>query len=335
MLFIAQEQNSNFLSLSAMNKVAEILEMPPIDVYEVASFYTMFNRTKVGRFHLQVCGTTPCMVRGAEKIISALEDHLHIRLGETTPDMMFTISEVECLGACVNAPMMQVNNQWVYEDLDEQNVIELIEKFRSGNEVKVGPQNHRKNSEGPIGRTSLQDVNWLQQEQRVQRDFGKAKTEWEKAKEEAAKVAQAQAQAKATSAPPTPPSVPSPTPPQSTPTQTVKPTEPSTSSNSPDQKTASQKDTQKESVKEEKKVVQEQPKEAQKQTSVNQEAPTATKTESKPAQAEKPVSQSLGKSPSGPEIRSNKNVAQKVSEGKAQTKQEPTKTGSPKDKSKK
>lgn len=335
MLFIAQEQNGNFLSLSAMNKVAEILEMPPIDVYEVASFYTMFNRTKVGRFHLQVCGTTPCMVRGAEKIISALEDHLHIRLGETTPDMMFTISEVECLGACVNAPMMQVNNQWVYEDLDEQNVIELIEKFRSGNEVKVGPQNHRKNSEGPIGRTSLQDVNWLQQEQRVQRDFGKAKTEWEKAKEEAAKVAQAQAQAKATSAPPTPPSTPTPTPPQSTPTQTVKPTEPSTSSNSPDQKTASQKDTQKESVKEEKKVVQEQPKEAQKQTSVNQEAPTATKTESKPAQAEKPVSQSLGKSPSGPEIRSNKNVAQKVSEGKAQTKQEPTKTGSPKDKSKK
>ena len=95
MLFIAQEQNQNFLSLSAMNKVAEILEIPPIDVYEVASFYTMFNRTKLGRFHLQVCGTTPCMVRGAEKIIQALEDHLNIKVGETTPDMLFTISEVE------------------------------------------------------------------------------------------------------------------------------------------------------------------------------------------------------------------------------------------------
>jgi NADH dehydrogenase (ubiquinone) flavoprotein 2 len=218
MLFMAQEQNQNFLSLSAMNKVAEILEIPPIDVYEVASFYTMFNRTKVGRFHLQVCGTTPCMVRGAEKIIKALEDHLNIRLGETTPDMLFTISEVECLGACVNAPMLQVNNQWVYEDLDEKNVIELIEKFKSGSEVKLGPQNHRNNSEGPLGRTSLKDLEWVvEKEHHITRDFSKAKSDWEKAKEEAAKVAQAQAQAKV--APPT-----QATPPPATPAQASPPT---------------------------------------------------------------------------------------------------------------
>ena len=110
-----------------------------MDVYEVASFYTMFNRTKVGKFHLQICGTTPCMVRGADKIISRLENHLGIKLGETTKDGLFTMTEVECLGACVNAPMLQVNNEWVYEDLDEENVIKLVDDFKNGKEVKKGP----------------------------------------------------------------------------------------------------------------------------------------------------------------------------------------------------
>lgn len=90
-LFLAQKQNDNFLSLSAMQKVAEVLEIPYMDVYEVASFYTMFNRTKVGKFHLQICGTTPCMVRGSEKVIKALEDHLDCKLGHTTRDGMFTL----------------------------------------------------------------------------------------------------------------------------------------------------------------------------------------------------------------------------------------------------
>lgn len=189
-LFIAQKQNNNFLSLGAMNKVAQVLEIPPIDVYEVASFYTMFNRTKVGKFHLQVCGTTPCMVCGAERIIKVLENHLGIHVGETTPDMMFTLSEVECLGACVNAPMLQINNEWVYEDLTESNIIELVEKLRRGEEVKKGPQNHRRNSEGPQGRTSLNDVEKLWGEKYVtNRDFGKAKEDWIKAKEAADKAA--------------------------------------------------------------------------------------------------------------------------------------------------
>ena len=89
-----------------MNKVAEILRVPYIEVYEVASFYTMFNRTKVGKFHLQICGTTPCLVRGADKIIHKLEEHLGIKMGQTTKDGLFTMTEVECLGACVNAPML-------------------------------------------------------------------------------------------------------------------------------------------------------------------------------------------------------------------------------------
>jgi NADH dehydrogenase (ubiquinone) flavoprotein 2 len=89
-----------------MNKVAKILDMQPMQVYEVASFYTMFNRVKVGKYHLQVCGTTPCMVRGAQDIIQAVKDHCNIGLEETSADGLFTLSEVECLGACVNAPMM-------------------------------------------------------------------------------------------------------------------------------------------------------------------------------------------------------------------------------------
>lgn len=189
-LFIAQKQNNNFLSLGAMNKVAQILEVPPIDVYEVASFYTMFNRVKVGKFHLQVCGTTPCMVCGAEKIIHAIEKHLGIHNGETTKDMMFTLTEVECLGSCVNAPMLQINNEWVYEDLTEKNVIELIDKLRRGEEVKKGPQNHRKNSEGPLGKTSLKNYEELiGTKTEFNRDFTKAKEDWQKAKEEAEKAA--------------------------------------------------------------------------------------------------------------------------------------------------
>lgn len=185
LLFLAQKQTNNHLTLSAMQKVAEIIQVPYMDVYEVASFYTMFNRTKVGKYHLQVCGTTPCMVRGGDKIIKKLESHLGIKNHGTTKDGLFTITEVECLGACVNAPMLQVNNEWVYEDLDEDNVVELVEKFRRGETVKKGPQNHRVNSEGPDGRTSLfckEEV-----EQVVERDFDGEKKRYLEEKEAAQK----------------------------------------------------------------------------------------------------------------------------------------------------
>ena len=189
LLFIAQNQNNNLLTLGAMEKIAEILEIPYMDVYEVATFYSMFNRTPVGKYHLQVCRTTPCMVCGSDEIVKAIEDHLGIHVGETTKDNMFTLVEVECLGACVNAPMLQINNAYVYEDLTPETTIKMLEDLRNGKELKVGPQNHRKNSEGPLGRTSLLDIKQLQEDVKFyDRDFAKAKEEWQKAKEAAANV---------------------------------------------------------------------------------------------------------------------------------------------------
>lgn len=154
-LFIAQKQNNNFLTLAAMNKVAKMLEMTPMQVYEVAAFYTMFNRTQVGKYHLQVCGTTPCMIRGAGQVIQAIKDFSNMEMDETSADGLFTLSEVECLGACVNAPMIQVNNEWVYEDLDYDSMTNLLQQWKDGKEPKVGPQIDRNFSEGPQGRTSL------------------------------------------------------------------------------------------------------------------------------------------------------------------------------------
>lgn len=155
MLFIAQKQNENFLTLAAMNKVAKILEMAPIQVYEVASFYTMFNRKKLGKYHLQVCGTTPCMLRGARDIMKAISEYTGVGPDETSEDGLFTMSEVECLGACVNAPMMQVNNEYFYEDLSPENIVKVLDKFKKGEDPKYGPQIDRQWACGPLGRTSL------------------------------------------------------------------------------------------------------------------------------------------------------------------------------------
>lgn len=157
---MAQKQNNNFLPLSAMKKVAKLTEVNEMDVYEVATFYTMFNRERVGKFHLQICGTTPCQLRGSEKIIETCEKYLGIKNGQTTPDYMFTIQEVECLGACSNAPMLQVNGEWVYEDLTPENTIELLEKLKSGTDKK-GPQINRNDCEGPQGRTTLKVKNFF------------------------------------------------------------------------------------------------------------------------------------------------------------------------------
>jgi len=160
MLQMAQKQNDNWLPLSAMNEVARLLDIPPIRVYEVATFYTMFNREPMAKYHLQVCGTTHCLVCGADKIIDTISKHLNIKLGETTPDNMFVMTEVECLGACVNAPMLQVNNEWFYENLDEENVIKVIEGLRNNDpNLKPGPQiEGLRDCEGPQGQTNLLDA---------------------------------------------------------------------------------------------------------------------------------------------------------------------------------
>jgi len=139
-LDLAQRQNAGWLPLSAMNKVAKVLDLPPMHVYEVASFYTMFNRTPIGKYHVQVCTTTPCMLQNAYKILDTCKEHLGIDFGETTKDGLFTLGEVECAGACVNAPMMAVGDDY-YEDLTPETTKKILDAFKKGEKPKMGPQN--------------------------------------------------------------------------------------------------------------------------------------------------------------------------------------------------
>ncbi|KAL9125762.1 MAG: hypothetical protein Q9217_005081 [Psora testacea] len=135
LLDLGQRQHG-FTSISVMNEVARILEMPPMRVYEVATFYTMYNRDPVGRFHVQVCTTTPCQLggSGSDVIMKAIESHLGIHPGQTTEDGLFTFSEVECLGACVNAPMLQINDDY-YEDLTPESTIMLLKALQASAEA--------------------------------------------------------------------------------------------------------------------------------------------------------------------------------------------------------
>jgi len=124
LLDLGQRQHG-FTSISVMNEVARLLEMPPMRVYEVATFYTMYNRNPVGKFHIQCCTTTPCQLRGSDGIMKAIEEQIGIHPGQTTPDKMFTFTEVECLGACVNAPMVQINDDF-FEDLTPETTKSLL-----------------------------------------------------------------------------------------------------------------------------------------------------------------------------------------------------------------
>lgn len=162
LLDLAQRQNGGWLPLNAMNKVAQICEVAPVRVYEVASFYSMFNRNPVGKYFIQLCGTTPCMICGSEDIKNTITKHLGIKDGETTKDGLFTLLEVECLGACANAPMLQLNDDY-YECLTPKSTIELLEACKRGNPPPVGkwgslPMNGQVSCEGPLGKTSLHTI---------------------------------------------------------------------------------------------------------------------------------------------------------------------------------
>ncbi len=156
-LDLAQRQHGGWLPRAAMDHVAEVLGMAKIRVYEVATFYTMFNLAPVGRHHVQVCTTTPCWLRGSDGIVGTCQKVLGVRVGETTADGMFTLSEVECLGACVNAPMMKIGDSY-YEDLDPQSAEKLLMTLKAGREIKPGPQSGRKGCEPAGGPTSLTEV---------------------------------------------------------------------------------------------------------------------------------------------------------------------------------
>ena len=157
LLYIAQAQNGGWLSPPALEHVAEVLEMAPIRVYEVASFYTMFNLKPVGKHLIQVCRTTPCWLRGAAGLTETCKKKLGVGLKEMTEDGLFTVMEVECLGACANAPMVQINDDY-YEDLTAERLIEIIDDLRAGKDVPVGPQNGRLCSAPEGGPKTLTDV---------------------------------------------------------------------------------------------------------------------------------------------------------------------------------
>ncbi len=131
LLDIAQRQAGNWLPRAAMDYVAGLLDMAPIRVYEVATFYSMFNLQPVGAWFFQICTTTPCWLRGSDQVVEACQRKLGIGIGETTADGKFTLKEVECLGACVNAPIIQVNDDF-YEDLDGPSTERLIDELAAG-----------------------------------------------------------------------------------------------------------------------------------------------------------------------------------------------------------
>ena len=143
LLYVAQRQmgrltGSAWVPRVAMDVIAARLSMPPIRVYEVATFYFMFNMKPIGRHHLQLCGTTPCMLRGSDDVLRACKDAGGLKgVGDTSADGLFTLTEVECLGACVNAPILQIDDDY-YEDLDYESTVKLLEAFKRGERPKPG-----------------------------------------------------------------------------------------------------------------------------------------------------------------------------------------------------
>ncbi|KQM64861.1 NADH dehydrogenase [Sphingomonas sp. Leaf17] len=155
-----ETQTQGWLPVPVIEFVARAIGVPYMRVYEVATFYTMFNLAPVGRFHVQVCGTTPCVLRGSDDVLAACKNKGLIK-GRTTPDGLFTLTEVECMGNCSNAPMVQINDD-NFEDLDYDSTTAILEALARGESPRAGPQNGRKSSEpigGPTSLTAMVDEN--------------------------------------------------------------------------------------------------------------------------------------------------------------------------------
>ncbi|MBV7256673.1 NAD(P)H-dependent oxidoreductase subunit E [Pacificimonas sp. WHA3] len=151
----AQTGTQGWLPIPVIEFVAKELAMPYMRVYEVVTFYTMYNLNPVGKFHVQLCGTTPCMLRGSDDVMKMLNDK-GIRKGMTTPDGMFTLTEVECMGNCATAPMLQINDD-NYECLDADSTAKIIDALAAGEQPTPGPQDGRHSSEPAGGLTSLKE----------------------------------------------------------------------------------------------------------------------------------------------------------------------------------
>ena len=157
LLNLAQKQNDNWIPLSAMKYIGKFLEMPYIKVYEVATFYSMYNLSPVGKNFIQVCTTTPCMIRGAGKIVEACKEKISENENELSNDKSCSWIEVECLGACINAPMMQINDDY-YEDLNKEKALKILDQIILGKKPEPGSYRRRLNSEPENNRKTLLDV---------------------------------------------------------------------------------------------------------------------------------------------------------------------------------
>jgi len=154
LLYIAQRQHDNWIPMKAIEEIAKRLDMAEMRVLEVASFYSMFNLKPVGKWFLQLCGTTPCMLRGSDDVTRCIHDKLKIKSGETSACGQFSLREVECLGACVNAPVLQVNDDF-YEDMDYQSTAALIDALAQGEQPRAGSVKGRQGSAPEGGETTL------------------------------------------------------------------------------------------------------------------------------------------------------------------------------------
>ena len=157
LLYLVQKQNNNWIPLAAIKYIGNLLEMPYIKVYEVATFYSMYNLTPVGHHFVQVCTTTPCMIRGAYNLVEACKEKISPNENELSKDKSCSWMEVECLGACVNAPMMQINDDY-YEDLDKKKTLKIIDQILKGETPKPGSYRGRLNSEPENNRKTLIEI---------------------------------------------------------------------------------------------------------------------------------------------------------------------------------
>ena len=156
-LYLAQRQNNNWIPLVAMKYIAKLLNMPYIKVYEVATFYSMYNLSPVGKYFVQVCTTTPCMIRGAYKLVEACKEKISKNQNTISNDGKCSWVEVECLGACVNAPMMQINEDY-FEDLDKEKTSKIFDKILNDENIEPGSYRGRINSEPENNRKTLMDL---------------------------------------------------------------------------------------------------------------------------------------------------------------------------------
>ena len=157
LLYLVQKQHDNWIPLAAIKYVAELLDIPYMQVYEVSTFYSMFNLSPVGKYFVQVCTTTPCMIRGAKKIVDVCKKNISRNQNELSENKLCSWVEVECLGACVNAPMMQINQDY-FEDLDENKTEEIIQTLLEDRLPAPGSAKNRKNTSPENGKTTLIEI---------------------------------------------------------------------------------------------------------------------------------------------------------------------------------